>query len=181
MSRCLKVAILAIASLVGPAAACAQCGFAFEPAAVIRWYRSEGWTIPGLADAQAIVPVIRTIDGKSVPWDFPEGVTVHGVLHDHDYRVTFPEAIFEGNGKRTKMLARVFGLFAMLRWEVNGRPYAYSYELRPFDVACATSIDIIDEDGDGIFRVMTPGGHSIVSVRHAEAPPLPAWAIKPKT
>ena len=181
MSRQLKLAIIAAAFLAGPLAASAQCGFAFEPAAAVRWYRSEGWTIPGLADAKAIGPIRREIDGKSLPWDFPEGVTVQMVWHDRDYLITFPEAIFEQDGKRTKMLVRKFGLFQMLRWDVDGKPYAYSYVLLPHDVLCTANIDIIDETGDGVFRVMTPEGHGPLSARHPEAPPVPAWARKPKT
>jgi len=146
---------------------------------VVRWYRSGGWTIPGLADAIAIAPVRLNIEGKPVPWDFPEGVTAHWVQHGADYRVTFPEAIFERDGQRTKMLARKFILYQMVRWEVNGQPYAYSYILGPLDVACSANIDIIDENGDGVFRVMTPDGHTLFS-RHAVGPPVPEWAKKPK-
>jgi hypothetical protein len=179
MSRRWQFAVNAAAFLVGPIAVCAQCGFAFEPVAAVRWYRSEGWTIPGLADAKAITPTRLEIEGKPVPWDFPEGVTAQWVQHNDSYRVTFPAAIFERDGQRTKMLAREFILYQMVRWEVDGKPYAYSYLLGPLDVACSANIDIIDENGDGVFRVMTPNGHTLS--RHAEAPPLPGWAKKPKT
>jgi hypothetical protein len=178
MSLQRKFALVAAAFIVGPLAACAQCGFAFEPAAAVRWYRSEGWIIPGLADANAIAPIRLEIEGKPAPWSFPEGVTAHWVQHGAGYRVTFPAAIFERGGQRTKMLEREFVLYQMVRWEVNDRPYAYSYVLGPLDVACTANVDIIDEDGDGVFRVMTPDGH--ILSRHAEAPPVPDWARKPK-
>lgn len=180
MSRRWKFAIITAAFLAGPVAICAQCGFAFEPAAAVRWYRNEGWKIPGLADAKAIVPINHEIDGKPVPWDFPEGITVHWVQHNAGYRVTFPTSIFERDGQRTKMLAREFILYQMVRWEVNGKPYAYSYELGPLDVACTANIDIIDDKGDGIFRVMTPNGHTLMGQKPM-SPPIPEWAKPPKS
>ena len=34
-----------------------QCGLAIEPVADVHWYRADGWQVPGLNDAKAIVKV----------------------------------------------------------------------------------------------------------------------------
>jgi hypothetical protein len=71
----------------------------------------------------------------------------------------------------------------MLRWEMNGTPYAYSYELGQHDVACFASVDIIDDRGDGKFRLMTSPGHTLmVSPGSTPEPPsVPEWLQKPKS
>jgi hypothetical protein len=175
-----KAVVIAALSFGGPLVACAQCGFAFEPAAEVRWYRNEGWSIPGLKGAKAILPGNLVIDGRPTPWPFPDGVTISIVQHDYGYRVTFPEAIFAKDGKRTRMLSRSFLLYQLVRWEINGKAYAYSYQLGPLDVACTASIDIIDDKGDGVFRVMSPDGHPIWG-RRTVPPPVPEWARQPKS
>lgn len=162
MNGCLKAFIAAALYLAGPLVASAQCGFAFEPASEVRWYRSEGWSIPGLNDAKAILPANLVVDGKPSSWSMPDGITFSMVWHENGYHVTFPEAIFIEENKRTKMLSRSFLLYQMVRWEINGKVYAYSYSLGPLDVACMAYIDIIDDKGDGVFRVMTPTGHNIM-------------------
>jgi hypothetical protein len=62
---------------------------------------------------------------------------------------------------------------------MNGTPYAYSYELWP-DVACDANVDIIDDRGDGKFRLMTAPGHLIMG-KDPTPPPVPAWLSKPKS
>jgi hypothetical protein len=66
---------------------------------------------------------------------------------------------------------------------VNGTPYAYSYELGPYDVACLSSVDIIDDRGDGKFRLMTSPGHMLMVApdRTPEPPPIPEELQKPKS
>lgn len=107
----------------------AQCGFAIVPAADKEWHRNEGWTIPGLTDAKGFAKIHRNISGKSEDWVWPEGISVVWVVHDRDYDVQFPDAVFDENRSRKRMLPRRFKLYAMLRWEMNGTPYAYSLSL----------------------------------------------------
>jgi hypothetical protein len=161
----------------------AQCGFAIVPAVDKKWYRNEGWPIPGLSDAKGFAKIRRTVDGKPKDWVWPEGISVTWVVHDKDYDVHFPDAIFDENGARRRMLPRRFKLYSMLRWEVNGTPYAYSYELGPYDVACLSSVDIIDDRGDGKFRLMTSPGHMLMVApdRTPEPPPIPEELQKPKS
>jgi hypothetical protein len=172
------VALAALTAFVYPFPSSAQCGFAIEPAAEVHWYREQGWLPPGLDDAKLIGPLHVTINGLPKVW--PEGITVSLVMHDEGYRVQFPEAVFEDNGARKRMLLRSFDLRQMVRWEMRGTPYAYSYDLWPLDVACSATIDIIDDRGDGKFRLMTSPGHTIMG-RDLAPPPVPEWLNKPKS
>ena len=177
---------LGLAVLIGSclAAHCAaQCGFAIVPAADTHWYREQGWPIPGLSDAKGFAKIHRTVDGKPKDWVFPEGITVSWVAHPDNYHVQFPDAIFDDNGSQKRMLARSFKLYQMVRWEMNGTPYAYSYELGPHDVACMATVDIIDDRGDGKFRLMASPGHTLtVAPGHDPVPPpVPEWLQKPKS
>jgi len=161
----------------------AQCGFAIVPATDKHWYRNEGWTIPGLSDAKGFASIHRTIDGKPKDWVWPEGITVKWVAHDESYDIQFPDAIFQEDGSRKRMLPRRFKLYRMFRWEMNGSPYAYSYELGPYDIACSASVDLIDDRGDGKFRLLISPGHTLMSLpgRNPEVPPVPEWLQKPKS
>jgi len=51
-----------------------QCGFVIEPVADVHWYRADGWQVPGLNDAKAIVKVNLNINGK--PWTWAHGISV---------------------------------------------------------------------------------------------------------
>jgi hypothetical protein len=155
-----------------------QCGFSIMPAAAVRWYRGQGWSIPGLSDAKSVRPMQVTVDGAPKTW--PKGLTVAIVTHDDPYRVRFPEAIFEEGGTHKKMLAGAFDLKQMLRWEMNGRTYAYSYWLLPKDIGCDASIDLIDDRGDGRFRLLISPGHVIKS-SDPQPPPVPEWLIHAKS
>jgi hypothetical protein len=175
-----RIALVAVVAFSCSLPSSAQCGFAIEPAATadIRWYREQGWQLPGLQDATKIAPLAVTINDQPKVW--PEGISVSMVYHDEDYRVLFPEAIFDDSGIEKKMLARIFTLKQMVRWEMHGTPYAYSYYLWPFDVACDARVDIIDDRGDGKFRLMVSPGHPITGPQ-AAPPPVPEWLNKPKS
>jgi hypothetical protein len=81
----------------------------------VRWFRSEGWQLPGLRNATAIEKVNLDardgrhliVNGRYQHW--PDGVTVSSVKHRGKYLVTFPEASFEVEGVHKKMLSRTFG------------------------------------------------------------------------
>ena len=182
MTQRLKIGFLSLMACALAFPCAGQCGFAIVPAADTHWYRNEGWPIPGLSDAKGFANIHRTIDGKPNDWVWPEGITVHWVVHDEGYDVQFPDAVFEDNGSRKRMLPRSFRVYQMVRWEMNGIPYAYSYELGPHDVACLASVDIIDDVGDGKFRLMTSPGHTLFSApgHNPEPPPIPEWLKKPK-
>jgi hypothetical protein len=178
MTRWFRVAFAVVVGCCWLLPSSAQCGFAIVPAADVSWYRDAGWETPGVSDAKSIAKVNLTINGKPHVW--PNEITVSAVVHDEGYEVSFPEAAFDDNGAHKKMLSRNFLLKQLLRWEMNGKPYAYSYYLWPHDVACMAAIDIIDDKGDGKFRLMTPAGHVITS-RDPMPPPVPEWLNRPKS
>jgi hypothetical protein len=182
MSRWMNLGITLLLGCFTAAPCVAQCGFAIVPAANQKWYRNEGWPIPGLSDAKGFAEMNRTIDDKPKHWVWPEGISATWVAHDRGYDVQFPDAIFDQDGSRKRMLPRSFRLFQMVRWEMNGTPYAYSYELGPYDVGCTSSVDIIDDRGDGKFRLMTSPGHTLMLPpgETPEPPPVPEWLQKPK-
>jgi hypothetical protein len=183
MAPWLKLGFAALLACSVASPCVAQCGFAIVPAADAHWYREQGWPIPGLDDAKGFAKIHRTIDGKPKDWVWPEGITVSWVVHGEDYNVQFPDAVFDENGSQKRMLPRSFRLYQMLRWEMDGTPYAYSYELGPYDVACTASVDIIDDRGDGKFRLMISPGHLLMAPpgQNPEPPPVPEWLQKPKS
>lgn len=185
MTRCLRLAIAAVWVLSADLPACAQCGLAVAPAAETRWYRSEGWTIPGIDDAKRIAPIHWTTDGKAKDLHWPEGITVSVVVHDDDYRfITIPGAVFNDGGKKERLLQQSAYLYWMFRWEIHGKPYAYSYDLGSAHTGCGFSFDLIDDRGDGKFRLMVAPGHSVLNHSPGtvpEPPPLPAWTVKPSS
>jgi len=155
-----------------------QCRFVVEPVADMSGYRNEGWELPGVEDGK---PLIVTLNGERMTW--PGGVTVSAIGHNRSYphyHVSFPEAVYEDHGVRMKMRPKKVGVVIILQWEVNGKPYAYSYELAPDDVLCTFSVDFVDDKGDGVFRVMNSPGHPLRG-RKTQPPAVPDWARKPSS
>jgi hypothetical protein len=155
----------------------AQCGFIGKPVAANEWYRSEGWSLPGVADAKQVAPVNITLNGEAFNW--PAGVELAALIHPKKYVVSFPAALFETGGAKQIMSARRLQLGYLYRWEFHGNVYAYSYELIPRDLGCLFSIDLVDDRGDGVFRVMRLDGHAFRLPKNGY-PAVPDWAKKPK-
>jgi len=161
--------------------ALAQCHFVAEPVANTVWYRREGWSLPGVQDGRAFVRInFKTADGKQRSLNWPDGVTVSGLPSNQGFSATFPEATFEENGTKMRMPQRKVGVHWLWRWEINGMPYAYTYDLEPYDVGCSFTIDLVDDKGDGVFRTMVTAGHSPMTLT-PQPPPLPTWAVKPQS
>jgi hypothetical protein len=155
-----------------------QCGFEVDPAQSTRWHRNEGWPLPGLNDAKAIRAFRTPVGGREQPW--PDGITVSLIEHDKDYQVRFPTMIFDENGSLKKLQQQNFYVEQLLRWRYRGKTYAYSYYLYPPNSACDSMIEIIDDRGDGRFRILIPTMLSIGS-GNPEPPPVPEWLEKPKS
>jgi hypothetical protein len=82
----LVVGVLSLPSL-------AQCHFVAVPVANMTWYRSEGWSLPGVGDGRVFVRVnFKTADGKQRSLNWPDGVTVSGLPSNQGFSATFPEA-----------------------------------------------------------------------------------------
>jgi hypothetical protein len=176
LPRLLQIPPLALVVCYAPTLLIAQCHFVAEPADTITWHRPKGWDIPGLKDATFVRPR-REVNGVPKPWSLPEGISLSVAVFREGYHVTFPAAVFEQDGKPMKMAARSFGIHQIVRWEIHGQPYAYSYLLLPDDVACSFTVDLVDDIGDGVFRSLVTPGHFIFS-NPLVPPPLPEWASK---
>jgi hypothetical protein len=176
--------MVAIGAVFAFLPAFAQCGLAVAPAAETRWFRSDGWAIPGLEDAK-FRPVHQVIDGKQIDWHWPDGVSVSAFLPDENHRhLTIPGAVFDDSGSSKKLLEQSAYLYWIFRWEIQGRPYVYSYKLGSEHTGCGFSFDLIDDRGDGKFRLMVSPGHSDMNHRPGAdpvPPPLPTWATKPSS
>lgn len=189
VTQWLKIGIVSLIVCASAVPCAGQCGFAIVPAAEQRWYRNEGWPIPGLSDAKGFAVIHRTVDGKPSELVLPEGISVTWAAFGQDsqfmnYHVQFPDVFFDDEGTRKHMLARSFKVYKMLRWQMKGTTYAYSYLLGASDVACMSSVDIIDDRGDGKFRLMTVPGDTYLGEAKGdppEPPPVPDWLKKPKT
>jgi hypothetical protein len=179
-----RLAMAAVGVLSATLPAVGQCGLAVAPAAETRWYRSDGWAIPGLEDAK-FRPLHVVVDGKQRDWHWADGVTVSVSLPDDNHRhLTIPGAVFDDNGSSKKLLEQSAYLYRIFRWEFKGRPYAYSYDLGSEHTGCGFSFDLIDDRGDGKFRLMASPGHSVMDRlpgAEPEPPPLPSWAVKPSS
>lgn len=78
------------------------------------------------------------------------------------------------------MRARTFELELLLRWEYHGKVYAYSYYLYPPPDACDAVVDIVDDRGDGKFRLLLPTWYTIMRLDR-EPPALPSWLKEPQS
>jgi hypothetical protein len=173
--------VLALGAVVSALPALAQCGFQSKPIAGFSWYRAEGWPTPGIDDADSValltvnrdgLPLI--VDGRKSDW--PEGLTASRLMHERDYHLVFPAAVYEDNGQRRQLQPAGFSLVALLRWDVRGKPYAYSYTILSDTVACGFSMDLIDDVGDGKFRILKSSDRMTIGF-----PPIPAWVSKPNS
>jgi hypothetical protein len=157
----------------------AQCGFDAQPAALTRWYREQGWPLPGLSDAKAIEPYSLQFDGKPRAW--PEGITVFVLVHKDGYQLRFPGLMFDDNGARKKMVPQTFELEQLLRWKYRGVTYAYRYYIWPLSYACDAVVDLIDDRGDGKFRLLLSSPGESFMAPNPVPPPVPAWLTKPNS
>lgn len=182
MSRWLRLAMVAVGVLSAAHSAFAQCGLAVAPVDETRWYRNEGWEIAGLSDAK-FRPLHWMEDGKQKDWHWANGVTVSAYMPDDNHRqLTIPGATFDDSGSPKKLLEQSAYLYWISRWEIYGKPFAYSYYLGSAHTGCAFTFDLVDDRGDGKFRLMVAPGHS--AMNHGpgadpEPPPLPSWTTKP--
>ncbi len=112
------------------------------------------------------------------------GAVAELLPHDeYPYIIEFPAQEFVLNGAHQKMRAAQVKV-GMVRWKVDGHIIAYSYGLIPVtarrvngkwdvqsELGCIFTATFIDDKGDGVFRVLVPGGLT--------ADQIPRWA-KPK-
>jgi hypothetical protein len=159
------------------------CTFQFDPAANVKYYRSEGWKLPGIADFSSSAPV-RDIEQYPVT-NIPAARAIP-LLHDeYPYVIELPAQTFTLDSA-PKRMHPVLALAAILRWEMDGKIFSYSYGLIPVsahringkwkidsEAGCIFNATFIDESGDGVFRLMVPGSLTESLV--------PAWVKRPQS
>lgn len=176
-----RLGLLVVAFFFAPSGV--ACDFQYDPAATQRYYRADGWSLPGTTDFNphatprlAETPVFRPV----------QDAVAELLPHDeYPYIIEFPAQVFLLNGARQRM--RPMQVKAgIVRWKVNGRVIAYSYGLIPvgahkvdgkwkveWEMGCIFTATFIDDTGDGVFRVLVPGPLT--------ANLVPLWARPPKS
>ena len=160
-----RIAIL-LALLSPIPVAASACGFQFDPVGDIRYLRSQGWQLPGTADFDPSAPVKYL---GLYPVRKVVGAKASALPHYEDpYIVEFSAQEFQVDGARKRMRPAVVRA-AIIRWEMNGKTFAYSYGLVPLsahrikekwvvdgEAGCSFDVTFIDDRGDGVFRVLVP-------------------------
>jgi len=163
------------------------CEFKYDPASVPRFYREDGWSLPGIENDD---PHLKA-DMYGLPrldvLNQVAGLKVHVLRRDEDhYVVRFPEQVFslsDQHNRMRSMLAKAI----IVRWEIDSKIVAYTYGLIPIEKAykkkgqwvyegelgCIFYGTFVDDRGDGVFRTLVPGSLT---------PDLmPAWAKQPRS
>ena len=175
---CLLVVLLSMTMR----SAWAECGFEYDPAERLRYYRASGWLLPGISDFNP--PVLRVDPG-------PLGSKVPGFIreqlpHENPYIIEFPaqEFILHGTSRRVRPQQV---LAAVIRLRIDDKVFGYLYGLTPVVArkvdgkwkvdamaGCSFTGTFIDERGDAVFRDLVPGPFSPALI--------PPWALqRPKS
>lgn len=158
------------------------CTFQFDPAAVAKYYRSDGWQLPGInLKSSAPDRYAGPYPGADIP-----GARAVALPHEaYPYIIEFPAQTFNFDGT-LKRMRHVQARAAILRWEMNGHIFAYSYGLIPVsahridgkwkidvELGCIFNATFIDENGDGVFRLLVP--------QALTESLIPAWVKRPES
>lgn len=168
------------------------CDFKIESAALSHFYRSEGWRIPALERGKLSAPI--SFPASYSHWKFGAvpipGLTVRVILFESsDSDATefglfeMPRQEFEQDGKRRIMPLQYMGVTRWVyRYDVDGKVIAYTFGFSPVEahrvgdkleidgeVGCVFDATFIDDKGDGVFRILSPGDLTPDSV--------PQWAL----
>jgi len=175
MHRLRGLAILLVAGTTLTGAAVA-CSFQTSPISTERYYRSEGWSLPGIADGK----LSSAQRDPALP-----GVRWRNVSYDERYVAQFAAQDFDRDGKRARMASQRMLLQSLVRYEADGKPMAYTYVFTPVEARrvgkkwiieaealCVFHATFVDEKGDGVFRLL------VTTDMRPEL--VPAWAHKPK-
>jgi len=176
-----RIVLLTVAAII-PCVTHA-CTFQFDPAANVKYYRSEGWNLPGIADFNFSAPV-RYL-GQYPTASIPAARAIPLPHAEYPYIIEMPAQTFALDSA-PKRMRPVLARAAILRWEMDGKIFAYSYALIPVSARrmngnwqidseslCVFNATFIDETGDGVFRLLVPG-------RLTESL-VPAWVKRPQS
>lgn len=174
----MKRAITVFLIVAATASVVFACGFQSSRVSWQRFYRMQGFELPGIATGE-LVPAANV---TPVP-----GLVAKAVRLKEGEIIGFPATDFKLDGKRREMPEQLMKA-SVVRWELegSGRVVAYTYTLAPVEVyrdnsgttataiaKCDFQATFIDDKGDGKFRLM-----------HTEpmrAGLIPDWAKRPKS
>ncbi len=164
-----------VAAVLLSATIATACDFSYSPATAPRYYRADGWSLPGTKDLDPTETAKIKAASSSIP-----GTQAFPIPHSHPFIVDFPEQIFTFNSAQHRMHAMEV-MVSIIRWQVGRRVVAYSYNLIPVDAhqengkwkidaeaACVFFATFIDDKGDGVFRLLVPD--------RMTSDLIPAWA-----
>ena len=156
------------------------CDFQIDPAAAVRFYRTDGWVLPPIERGKLTNPVIVEGPGQSaVAWKLGpgpiQGLTTRVVIHEGSEAepnlFDIPRQEFERNGKRQILAAQMMVMDHWTwRYDIDGKVVAYTVGLTPVfghrengkwktesEVGCIFYATFVDDRGDGVFRLLAPG------------------------
>jgi hypothetical protein len=189
--KCFLQIALTSLLLIGVAQA---CDFKTEPAARTLLYRGEGWKMPALEHGKLSAPISFPASYSYKDWKVGAvpipGVAVRVILFEAGERdasesglFEIPRQEFEQDGKRRVMPSQYMGVTRWVyRYDVEGRVIAYTFGFSPVyahgkgdqlkvdaEVSCVFDTTYVDDKGDGVFRILLPGGLTPDA--------LPQWAL----
>ena len=158
---------MSLAVLLAVAPAALACSFRYDPASIPKYYRAEGWVLPGAKDFN---PTATPQPYGNPRTDRIPGAEAQLLPHDeYPYIVEFPAQEFRLNGARQRMRPTQ-AKTNIVRWKVDEHVVAYSYGLIPVtahrangkwvvdsEAACIFTATFVDDKGDGVFRILVPG------------------------
>jgi len=164
------------------------CDFKIESASAERFYRSEGWALPSLAESRLSAPVTYGVPLKLGPGPVP-GLTTRRVtlapLDGETLLFDIPRQEFRRDGERHVMSSQQMVFQGIWRYDLDSKIVAYTIGLTPAvahrengkwrvdaEVGCIFWATFIDDDGDGVFRLLALGW--------MRPDLIPGWAQSPK-
>ena len=174
----MRKAFSAAITLIVLSTAAAACGVNSEPIAALQWYREAGWHLPDLKG---------TWSAPAAAGSWLPGVTVRTLTVRKQVLEFAPEEfVVDGERRRTQHHLEVLARNFLVRYEMNGRVFAYVYPLTTVrarrqgknwkilaTAACEASVTYVDDRGDGVFRRLAPNGLSPELI--------PQWVGKPRS
>ena len=163
-----------------------SCDFQYDPASVPRFYRENGWPLPGIDDDDPRVKANLYGVPRLDVLNQVAGLEFSVLRRDQDhYVIRFPEQTFSLGDQRHRMRP-ILAKAIILRWTVSGKVIAYTYGLIPIEkaykkdgewvyegeVGCIFYGTFVDDRGDGVSRTLVS--------ESLTADLVPAWAKQPQ-
>ena len=183
----MRKAFSAAITLIVLSTAAAACGVNSEPIAALQWYREAGWHLPDLKGTWSTTATAGGWRPAAAAGSWLPGVTVRTLTVRKQVLEFAPEEfVVDGERRRTQHHLEVLARNFLVRYEMNGRVFAYVYPLTTVrarrqgkywkilaTAACEASVTYVDDRGDGVFRLLAPNGLSPELI--------PQWVGKPRS